>query len=515
MSHFVSVLSAVGTGAAAPAGNFTARARGAEAAPAFSSALERAVQRSPERKRESAFDRSGRHQPTQSEAAESAARNERRGFSRVKNNNNPRDEEQSLAGAGAVNGQAAKLETPTQWSLVASGGPAEPTLKVAGELAGETPAAADDAMPSSAALAGETEAEGAAPVMKNASTPADELEILLQPMSAAELAAAEGELELPLAAKNPASSPGAVEQSPAKVASAIASALGTEEIALTPDEMVLDGLNPAPSAEVAEAVAPTSDAARRAARAVRRSLEEARETARGTAGAISTETMKTAMNQEKFAGLGEPGLPNAAALPVSTLSNLPGEARLGAPGGGAAADVLAAAGKLTPAPTRADVSGAGDLLDLRPPSPLVRVNELVAREVRMFKRGGDDLVEVVLTPDTKTQISLRLQWREGQVEVQARCDLGDHQSLSQQWPQLQNAMAQHGVRLSHLNERTPTGFTEFFNHPSFSQQHGGERRPAGAGAPGEGPSARGEGRGTPAAAPPAAARSQRLFDSWA
>jgi hypothetical protein len=83
---------------------------------------------------------------------------------------------------------------------------------------------------------------------------------------------------------------------------------------------------------------------------------------------------------------------------------------------------------------------------------------------------------VVLTPDARTQISLKLQWRDGQVEVQARCDMGNYHSLNGDWPQLQAALAGHGVRLSHLSERVQTGFTEFFNNSGFSQQRGGGRQ---------------------------------------
>jgi hypothetical protein len=99
---------------------------------------------------------------------------------------------------------------------------------------------------------------------------------------------------------------------------------------------------------------------------------------------------------------------------------------------------------------------------------MARVSEVISREVRMFKRGGDDLIDVVLTPDVKTQIALRLQWRDGQVAVQARCDLGDYQMLQTHWPLLQSALAQHGVRLSHLTQRIPSGFTEFFRTPNLA-----------------------------------------------
>ncbi len=123
-----------------------------------------------------------------------------------------------------------------------------------------------------------------------------------------------------------------------------------------------------------------------------------------------------------------------------------------------------------------DNFAAGESSETRGASPVARIGEVISREVRMFKRGGDDLVEVILTPDTKTQISLKLQWRDGQVEVQARCDMGDHRSLNSEWSQLQASLAAHGVRLSHLSERVQTGFTEFFSNSGFSKPQGGERQ---------------------------------------
>lgn len=109
------------------------------------------------------------------------------------------------------------------------------------------------------------------------------------------------------------------------------------------------------------------------------------------------------------------------------------------------------------------------------PAPLARVTEIILREVQLFKHAGDDLVEVVLTPDVKTQITLRLQWREGQMEAQARCDLGDYPSLNTRWPQLQATLAGQGVRLAPLHPRVASGFTEYFNHPNFAPPHRGDR----------------------------------------
>ncbi len=97
---------------------------------------------------------------------------------------------------------------------------------------------------------------------------------------------------------------------------------------------------------------------------------------------------------------------------------------------------------------------------------MLRLSEVIAREIRMFKRSGDDATEVILTPNLQTQISLRLQWREGQVVVQAWCDRGDPQSLALHWPQLQAHLADYHVRLADLINHTTTGYTEFFQHYS-------------------------------------------------
>lgn len=221
----------------------------------------------------------------------------------------------------------------------------------------------------------------------------------------------------------------------------------------------------ATSASAATATAPED--VRRSVRAARLARLEGLENAAGTGGAKSSPTMKTAIKKEEIAGNAEQFLPVASPNAVSALRNLPGDLNRAATGQFSSPNSVEAAGS-----TNTTTHGTDpESLFVRSNSPMNRISEVISREIRMFKRGGDDLVEVVLTPDTKTQISLRLQWRDGQVEVQARCDLGNYQSLNTEWPQLQQSLANHGVRLSHLSERVPTGFTEFFNNPSFAQQH--------------------------------------------
>ena len=248
--------------------------------------------------------------------------------------------------------------------------------------------------------------------------------------------------------------------------------VSAEESISNPGDESID----AAGASIAAAIIP--DEARRTIRAARRAWAESLENDRGTGGAKITVSMNNAGKKEEIAGLTQQNLPGAESARVASMLNLPSESlRLGG-GEISGMDALSAAARSAGGPTRSDDLAAGELLEMRGASPAARMGEVISREVRMFKRGGDDLVEVVLTPDTKTQISLKLQWRDGQVEVQARCDMGDHRSLNNEWPQLQASLAAHGVRLSHLSERVQTGFTEFFSNSGFSQQRGGERQPA-------------------------------------
>lgn len=279
-----------------------------------------------------------------------------------------------------------------------------------------------------------------------------------------------------------------------------------------------------PAATVTTAAAVVADSAteapdsapeevRRSVRATRRARLETLEATAGTGGAKSSETMKTAIKKEELAGGTEQFLPVSSPNALSALRNLPGEATRKAAGQFSGPDALEAAAK-TAGPAHGAPSTDTEAMFVRSTNPMARISEVISREIRMFKRGGDDLVEVVLTPDTKTQISLRLQWREGQVEVQARCDLGDYQSLNNQWAQLQSSLASHGVRLSHLSERAPTGFTEFFNNPNFAQQRGREEQSQ---HPTTNPDAL-PALPTTVVKPGATAavrRSNRLFDSWA
>jgi hypothetical protein len=189
-----------------------------------------------------------------------------------------------------------------------------------------------------------------------------------------------------------------------------------------------------------------------------------------------TQAMKTSIKKDESAGLAEQILPGSQPITVPPLPKIAGEVLRSQPVE-ISAEELATRVKLSLTPVRAKAAES-KTAETPALTPMARISEIISREIRMFRRAADDLVEVVLTPDAKTQISLRLQWREGQVEAQARCDFGDYRSLNLQWPQLQATLASQGVRLAHLSERPQTGFTDFFNHPNFAQSQRGRHHPA-------------------------------------
>ncbi len=248
------------------------------------------------------------------------------------------------------------------------------------------------------------------------------------------------------------------------------------EIGSAADELSLEGKIAEPEAGAAPVtdtnVLTQASGDQRPARAVRRADTAGNENGSGISAANLAATMKNVPNKDEFAGLGRQDLPGETFSAGRTVSNNATKTPV--------AESLFTIGTMATAKSfdgRGETVAVDDSARFQP-ARIERIGEIISREVRMFKRAADDQVDVVLTPDAKTQISLRLQWRDGQVEVQAKCELGDHRALSLQWAQLQTSLAQQGVKLAPLTERTSTGFTEFFSPSSFShsQNSGGQRQ---------------------------------------
>jgi hypothetical protein len=65
-------------------------------------------------------------------------------------------------------------------------------------------------------------------------------------------------------------------------------------------------------------------------------------------------------------------------------------------------------------------------------------------------------MQVVIKPDSGTQLSLELRQHGGSVAVQAALQQGNFNHLSQQWPELQQRLGQRGIQLAPLADDAPS-----------------------------------------------------------
>ncbi|MGD0060189.1 MAG: hypothetical protein ABSD58_12305 [Verrucomicrobiia bacterium] len=107
-----------------------------------------------------------------------------------------------------------------------------------------------------------------------------------------------------------------------------------------------------------------------------------------------------------------------------------------------------------------------------------------------FRRIGAESVDVNLQPDRGTEINLHMTLSNGQVEVAARLERGNFDSLNTHWSDLQQSLAQQGIRVSQLEHsslnQNPEG-NQNRNQSAFTQtmqqELGGQRQPSSGRAP--------------------------------
>lgn len=81
---------------------------------------------------------------------------------------------------------------------------------------------------------------------------------------------------------------------------------------------------------------------------------------------------------------------------------------------------------------------------------VARVAETVWEQVVTFRRIGATEAEVRVQPDRHTELRLELRWQAGEVQVTARLERGDFETLHRHWGTLQETLSAQGVRLSAL-----------------------------------------------------------------
>ncbi len=89
-----------------------------------------------------------------------------------------------------------------------------------------------------------------------------------------------------------------------------------------------------------------------------------------------------------------------------------------------------------------------------------RTQEMVVQHAMRLSSSNAESLQVVIRPDTGTQLSLELRQRGDGVEVQAVLQQGDFNQLNQNWSDLQHQLQQRGIQLGELtcgNESGGTG----------------------------------------------------------
>jgi hypothetical protein len=144
---------------------------------------------------------------------------------------------------------------------------------------------------------------------------------------------------------------------------------------------------------------------------------------------------------------------------------------------------------------------------------LDRTQDLMTLHASRLVDAKTDSLQVVIKPDTGTQLSLELRQRGGGIEAQAILQKGDFENLKQHWPELQQRLEQRGIKLAPLtntdNQTSGSGSQGFKQQPDQSA----EREPLLAGAfAGFGPAGA---RTNLPAEPAGQPASSRGWQSWA
>lgn len=222
--------------------------------------------------------------------------------------------------------------------------------------------------------------------------------------------------------------------------------------------------------------------------------------AHGTRDAEPRMSMESKAKTDEFAGSTLQELPASSSTPVREVRPPGGRFHPGAlehgmspsgPNWEASSGAIDFPGAVvqdaTPAEVdlRATVGNPGDRVH--------RLHELVTSEVRVLRRDRTDALDVMLRPDSQTEIALHVVRRGDGYVATARCHRGDADGLGAEWSRLQQSLALQGVRLEPLeigNRPAPAASP----NPAAAPSTGGSW--AGAGDPG-GRHGRGQSPGQP------------------
>ncbi len=163
--------------------------------------------------------------------------------------------------------------------------------------------------------------------------------------------------------------------------------------------------------------------------------------ARGISVAQQVLAMQKAANMHESAGLSEQNLPGGSA--AGAISTHTGGSEISL-----AAAATAFSHEISSPGLSGDIFTAVDSTSsLR---AIERVQDLVSAHALRLHDSAGDALHVVIKPGSGLQLSLNLQMRGKEIEVQALLERGDFQLLSRHWPQLQQQLEPRGIHLAPL-----------------------------------------------------------------
>jgi len=99
------------------------------------------------------------------------------------------------------------------------------------------------------------------------------------------------------------------------------------------------------------------------------------------------------------------------------------------------------------------------------------VVETLHNHVKLLRYSGVDRMEVIFRPDQDTQLFIQVAKVNGEIQIQARWERGDLNHVAAQWSQVQQSLANQGIRVEPLQYSSPASFANT-NFSGQKQQSG-------------------------------------------
>jgi hypothetical protein len=103
-----------------------------------------------------------------------------------------------------------------------------------------------------------------------------------------------------------------------------------------------------------------------------------------------------------------------------------------------------------PATTSGTARAGEEVARLSPVDPTARVLDLMSSVVVQLRQTGREDFEVAIHPDGETEIFLHVSMQNGGAEIHAELRRGDGAAFASRWQELQDRLAQQGVKLAAL-----------------------------------------------------------------